>query len=371
MSQENNKLRELANIHCDLYDKDYPKYQSIFIGQSIVCDGYPTDGRTKYNRTTSVISHFHNDHCKNLSRMMTNSNHVLMTEITKNALIGMGLITERATLNMLGPGRTFITNKKEKIELIDANHVPGSSQILVTMTETGEKILYSGDFCYPEISVPKADVLILAAEHGEPLFDFNTDRESVYKKIFLQVHEQLLHDKPVEIRAHPGIMQQIMACLEKKYDELEINKDIKFFADDKWIKLTNSLQSYYQNSIREINLADADILNELYEKNEPYVRFGVPSQMTPQQDRAITITADTNKGFKNNGSFFKTNDNHFFACTASHSSYSDILKYVKEVNPKLVIIDGTRASKNTANNLASTISKNENILAYASPCLDE
>ena len=362
------ELKKYAKIHCDCYDKKFPDQQPIMIGKSISCDGFPIDPDAGKDRTTAVFSHFHSDHINNINKAMTNCDNIIMTEATKDALVGTNIITERATLKILSPGKSFVTDQREKIELIDANHIPGSSQVLTTLEESNLKILYSGDFCYPGITVPKADVLILEAEHGESIFDFETNRSKVYKQIFSKIFETLSKDTPVEIRAHPGTMQEIMAYLEKSVDGNEIDGDVQFFADKKSVKLTSSLNYFYDNKIREIQNSTPEILNDLFENKEPYVRFAPVGVNTLQEERGIVIQADANRGFKKHGSFFSHDDHRFFACTASHSSYGDVLKYVHEVSPEIVIVDGTRASSQTAKELALSISEKENILAIPHIC---
>lgn len=364
---EIDELKKYAKIHCDPYDKKFPNQQPIMIGKTIVCDGFPTDVSST-GKTTAVFSHFHSDHINNINRAMTNCDHIIMTEATKDALVGTNVITERATLKILSPGKSFVTDQREKIELIDANHIPGSSQILTTMEENDLKILYSGDFCYPGITVPKANVLVLEAEHGEAIFDFETDRAFVYNQIFSKTFENLSKDIPVEIRAHPGTMQEIMSHLEKSVDGNQLDEDIQFFADKKSANLTSSLNYYYENKIREIKTATPEILNDLFENKEPYVRFAPIGVNTLQEERGIVIQADANVGFKKYGSFFTHDDHRYYACTASHSSYSDVLKYVHNVGPELVIVDGTRASSQTAKELAISISEKENILAIPHIC---
>ena len=63
-----------------------------------------------------------------------------------------------------------------------------------------------------------------------------------------------------------------------------------------------------------------------------------------------------NQGFKNHGAFF-TSGGRYFACLAAHSSYTNVLEYVKATKAKLVMVDGTRASIQTAKELANGISE--------------
>lgn len=355
-------LDYLANIQCDIFD---PKDVPITLGNSIICDGFIKD------KTTAVFSHFHSDHIKNFNRTLTNCDHIILTEATFNAIEAIkNEQFNRGNFEKLPYGRKFHTDKGETIELINANHVPGSCQVYVEMEEDGAKILYSGDFCYPGIQVPKCDVLVLEAEHGTPTFDYDTDKPSILRTIFDEVYDTLvLQGKPVEIRAHRGTMQDIMAQLESGNDGNIIPEEVPFLSDEPHIRLTKALENQYSKPIREIQSADDGLLNELYDKKQPYVRFAQVGQSTPQEQRAgIIIQADVNMGFKDHGPFFTTNNHRYFACLSSHSSYKNILEYVKKASPKLVLVDGTRTDKQIAMNLANKISQDFHIRSVVKSC---
>ena len=173
-------LEGIADIPCPsdptgqrLSENLKPIALPITIGHSIVCDGWVT------GKTTAVFTHFHEDHTWNIGRTLSNCHHILLTEPTYLALRALKKIPERANIERLPYNREFRTAAGEKIELINANHVAGSCQVLVTMEKTGETILYSGDFCYPELQTPKANVLVLDGIHGIPEYDFDTDKPSI------------------------------------------------------------------------------------------------------------------------------------------------------------------------------------------------
>ena len=360
------ELGNLASIECDIMStrsKDgFPIHQPIVMGNSIVCDGYVS------GKTTAVFTHFHDDHTWNFSRTLANCHHVLLTEPTYLALKALKKIPERANIERLPYNRPFSTATGEVIELINANHVPGSCQIFVTITETDTKILYSGDFSFPDISTPKADVLVLDGTHGIPLYNFDTDKPSILRRIFDEVYKQIDDDHPVEILANRGTMQDIMEQLEKTVDGKFIEDDVPFLAEKTDVDLTNAIKYTYDENIRNIEVSSNNRLNELYSEKKPYVRFARPGFGSMQQDRATVIQADVNLGFKANGPFWTDKNGKIYACLAAHTDYDNILKYVELVRPKLVIVDGTRTSPETAQSLANTISKKFGITSFMSNC---
>lgn len=359
LTQEQKNLKEYgAVISCDrfsnkMWENGKPKWQPIKIGNSIVCDGWAE------GKTTAVFSHFHEDHIWNFNRTLTTCHKILLTETTYQALKAIKKIPERANIERLPYGREHQTSYGETIELINAGHVPGSSQILVTMEETGKKILYSGDFSYPGIQTPKADVLVLDGTHGTEDYDFDTDKPSVLRRLFDEVLKSIIKDKPVEIIAQRGTMQDIMSELEKEYDGNFIPEDIPFLAHKDEIALTNAIKHEYNNKIREIEISSETRLYQLYNfEKKAYVNFVIPQQLrTLQHERGLVIQADANSNYKKKGPFWYDKHDKAYACLAAHAGYSDILQYVCKVEPKTVIVDGTRVSSETALSLSNSISK--------------
>lgn len=360
-------LRALASIHCDPMSErtinGIPKDQAILLGNSIVCDGYVS------GKTTAIFTHFHDDHTWNFGSALRNCHNILLTEPTYRALKALQKFPERPAIQKLSYNLPFTTNTGEIIELINANHVSGSSQVFVTMEDTGEKILYSGDFSFPEIPTPKADVLVLDGTHGIPLYDFDTDKESIMRRIFDEVCKQIENNRPVEILANRGTMQDIMAQLEKTENGEFIAEDIPFLAEPKDVDLTNAIKYTYDEKIREIEVSTNSRLNELYnDEKKPYIRFARPGQGSMQQERAQIIQADVNPNYKTNGPFWSDKNGKIYACLAAHTDYGNILKYVKTIDPKLVIVDGTRANSEDSKSLANAISKEFGIACYMDNC---
>ena len=366
--------KPIAFIDCDMFSKatknGNPINQPIKIGNSVVCDGYLEDkGVREDNRTTAVFTHFHDDHTWNYSNALRHCNHILMTELTYEAIKALKNLPDRPSIEKLPYNRPFQTGYGETVELIDANHVPGSCQVLVTMEETNQKILYSGDFSFPEIPTPKTDILILDGTHGTDSFDFDTDKQSVLNRIFDEVFEQIENDNPVEILANRGTMQEIMAYLHKTIDGRFIADDIPFLAESSDVNLTNAIKSFYDDvKFRELSISNNSILNDLYDEHKPYIRFARPHYGSAQQERAKIIQADVNPNFKSQGAFWTDKNGKVYACLAAHATFDNVIKYVKSVDPEKVIVDGTRVSYDVAESLANTLSKKLGIVAFAHNC---
>jgi len=363
-----NNLNKFAEISCNKFsgktDNGHPIQQPILLGNSIVCDGYIS------GKTTAVFTHFHEDHVWDFMSALRNCHHILLTEPTYRALKALIKFPDRPTIERLPYNLPFPTSTRETIELINANHIPGSCQVLVTMNDTGKKILYSGDFSFPEIPTPKADVLVLDGTHGIPLYNFDTDKRTILDRIFDLVYQQIENDCPVEILAHRGTMQDIMAHLEKTIKGKFIPEDIPFLAEENDVNLTNAIKYCYDDvEFRDIEISTNNRLNELYNfEKKPYVRFARPTFGSMQQERSLIIQADVNQHFKSKGALWTDTNGKKYACLAAHAGYQNILDYVKLVDPELVIVDGTRVNSDTAQSLANTITEELQIKSYMKKC---
>jgi len=367
-------LEGLADIPCPsdptgqrLSENGKPTHLPITIGHSIVCDGWV------FGKTTAIFTHFHDDHTWNIGRALTNCHHILLTEPTYLALRALKKIPERGNIERLPYNRPFSTTTGEKIELINANHVSGSCQVLVTKEDTGETILYSGDFCYPGIQTPKANVLVLDGTHGIPKYDFETDKPSILRRIFDLVKEEISKDKSIEIQVNRGTMQDVMAELSKENEDGEfIPEDVPFLANKNEIALTEAIEYTYKErgcQIRKIELDTPHRLEELYSvEKRAYVHFVRGIRNSPEYERATVIQVDTNPHFKVKGPLWQDAKGKWIACLAAHAGYSDILKYVDDVQPDKVIVDGTRASSEIAKSLANDISEDLGITAHMKNC---
>ena len=332
-----------------------PIWQPIEMGKNIVCDGHLAE------KAVAVYTHFHTDHAWNLSRSLSNST-IIMTQVTYDALKVLLNLPERNRSNfeILRYGRDYVTPYEEKVELINANHIPGSAQVLVTQKETDYRVLYSGDFAYPGITVPKTDCLILDPTHGEEIFDFEQNRKEMMERTFEDVLRSIENNHPVEIVAHRGTAQEFMHLFEQSIKGRFIPEMVKFFTKD---KLEKELSEVLLNHLpetknpHEIHVASDFELNDLYSRKQPYIYFSRPNQRPIQQDRHDTFFIDAWTGFKSAGNYVKVNEKFTRVNYQAHSGFGQILKYVKDSEAKEVIVDGSRGNGDTALRLANAISQ--------------
>lgn len=357
-----NNWQKYVDIECNEFDT---KECGIKIGHSIICDGYIK------NRTVAIFSHYHSDHVKYFQKTLTACDTVLASKITYDALVAIygDYVSFRQNFQSLDFNNTFTTETGEKITLYPSNHVPGSSQIFVE-TSDGTRILYSGDFNYPNINVPKCDILVLDSTHEDKQWNFVFDRKSVLNRIFDCVSNEILYEKkPITIKASRGVLQLIMEHLENNHQG-RIPKIVKFLADKKDVHLTAALNPYLDTPIRPILYYKDKEALKLRNLWEPYVFFRVHgSPPIPQEESMKVIQVEAYSGFKDRGPLFEDEYGLLRANLSIHASYSNIIEYVKTADPEIVLTDNSRGSYGSI--LAQNISQELGILAFPRPIRKE
>jgi len=350
--------QDYVDIVCNEFDVENC---GIKIGNSIICDGY------KKNSNVAVFSHYHSDHIKYFQKTLTACDCVLASRITYDALVAIygDYVSYRQNFQPIDFNSTFTTETGEKITLYPSNHIPGSAQIFVE-TSNGTRILYSGDFNYPNINVPKCDILVLDSTHGDKQWDFVYDRKSVLNRIYQCVENEIMNQKqPITIKASRGVLQLIMEHLENN-PEGRIPGIVKFLADHKDVNLTSALNPYLSTPIRPILYYKDKEALKLRNLSEPYVFFRVHgSAPIPQEESMKVIQVEAYAGFKNKGPLFEDENGLLRANLSTHASYSNIIEYIKTAQPRVVLTDNSRGSY--GNILAQNISQELGILAFPRP----
>ena len=321
----------------------------------IVCDGY-LEGKT-----VAVITHFHHDHIKDIEKMLTKYDKILVTPITFQALIALNSSLEfRQQFVPTNYGTKFTTNDSE-ISLFNSNHIPGSCSVLVE--HDGQRMLYSGDFNYPNLHIPKCDYLILDATHGDPKYDYEIDRKNILQKMATKVYEKIQNKKQVVITADRGTLQEIIQYFET-IAENKIPHDVCFISDPKEIRVLKALyEEECRNSIREILERDSSKANKMIRENKPCIYF--TSNTYPDKDLEQSFHVIINRYPYSKGDLGIIHTSNGIRCNLStHANYEDILKFIKDVKPRFVLTDASRSK--CAGILAERIKEDLHIDAAAS-----
>ena len=320
------------------------------------CDGY-----NKYG-LIGAFSHFHEDHIGSVIDCIGAYDILITHPITFQGIVALKPgIKHRVQWIPQDFGTKYFTETGH-IELLKANHIPGSSQIYV---ESGDKsLLYSGDFNFPDVQVKQSDYLVLDANHGDPWHDGNTDRRSVKNRMFEDLQERTKSGKPMVIQTNSGTMQELIHHFEIEYGT-KLDDDISFVMDKKQEDVLKNIYADEKKEFRPAIHYDSDEYWRLIRTNQKCIIFMTKSILDEELQSFYKIIIDKFRFSKGQPTIMPFEVGCRYNLS-SHASIQDIYSYIESVNPRYVVTDNSRS--NYAPKLAKMIEqKFSNIKAIHRP----
>ena len=177
-------------------------------------------------RELGLISHAHSDHtARHQQPILTANTRILLAEYLKKS--------DPITLDYGEP----LDRGNYTLTLYPAGHCLGSAQALVTNKETGERLLYTGDFkAQPspinEPLTPVAcDTLVIEATYGKPEYTFPPEEkvlETAYRTLRMWLSKG---ERPIVQGWRLGKAQEIMHYLLAEGFELVVEEGIYRVAE--------------------------------------------------------------------------------------------------------------------------------------------
>ena len=340
----------------------WKKYIDIPPGENspIQLDGIVCDGHLE-SKTVAVITHFHQDHIEDIEKMLTKYDKILMTHTTFQVLIALKPALKLRQQFVPTNYGTAFRAKDSTITLFNSNHIPGSCSVLVE--HDGKRMLYSGDFNYPNIHIPRCDYLVLDATHGDPKYDYTVDRKNVLQTMAKTVYEKIQNKEQVVITASRGTLQEIIQYFET-ISEKKIPNDVCFISTTKEIRILEALyEEEYRTSIRHILERESIEANKIIRENKPCIYF--TSNRYPDNDfkKKFGVLINAYQYWEEDIGIIHI-PNGMRCNLSTHANYENILKFIRDVNPHFVLTDASRSK--CAEILAERIKKDLHIDAVAS-----
>jgi putative mRNA 3-end processing factor len=317
---------------------------AVLLGKNFVCDSH-------MDRAVRVVTHCHADHVKGLRISLDRCERVLMTPATREMV---AILRSRRTafsekVETLKYGVKF-TYEDEGLSLFNAGHIIGSAQVLVEDAE-GTRIVYTSDFKMPEAKVIECDLLIMEATYGNP--SYTRPFKALVESAFVSLIERELKRGPVYIFGYHGKLQEAMEILRRG----GINVP---FILTKRVYLVAKVCEKYGMRFGDHFVVESEEAEEAMKA--PYV--GVYHMNQDYQ-----VTGDVAKIYLSGWEFDepckKTSHRKYTVALSDHSDFDQLLEYVEECKPKLVITDKHRVGDAVA--LAKEIWKQLKIPAKPMP----
>jgi putative mRNA 3-end processing factor len=317
------------------------KNGAVHLGRTIVCDAYAP-------KSIRVITHAHADHLYGLKESIENCDCIYATPPTLK-IINLLKGIKGENLRSLDYFKTQ-QYQQVKFTFYPANHIIGAAQVLVE--EKGKTYLYTGDFKLDKTPIIKAEILVIEATYGNPI------NIRPFKK---EVEGALIDIIKKEIKKNDVV---IFAYHGKAQEAIKILNDAKLGVP--------ILLSKVIYSISEICKSYGMDLGEYLLSNSPEARYISSNQKCIRiyhtgawNHLEGNFTKIELSGWNFEEPIKQTGPKDYMVALSDHSDFKELIEYVAECNPKLVITDNYRIGD--AQSLAREIKKRLNIEALPMP----
>lgn len=326
---------------------------AILLGKYVTCDGYDWD------REVAICTHFHSDHTMDFHKWLHFCEVIICSPETKELLIALERdegLRLRGYFKGLAYGTPYL-HKGEQITLYPTRHVLGSAQVLVE-DEKGTRIVYTGDFNYPNTQPIEADVLVIDATLGNP--DLPIFEKDLIVEVLISLVKKELQHRPVCIKAHRGTMQEIMQML------YEAGFDVPFLCPSTELPISMVYQNFGAK-LGKFQATEAPTAQQLIKERQPHVIFHLLGQdIRASVAEGMEYTQILVSNFNALELLSEMGCNYYQIAISDHSDFNGIMEYVQKSNPKLVITDRSRGRYH-AILLAAEIENRLHIRAKAMP----
>lgn len=318
---------------------------AVLLGKNVVCDAHE-------DRPIRVVTHAHSDHLADLEQSLGKCALVVTTPATKEVI------------DVLKPGMTSSLGQMQRLEyrrrlqladgrltLLPAGHIIGSAQVLVENGE-GTRIVYTGDFKLPDAPIIPSDLLVIEATYGNPAHT-RPFKERVESELVTLVRKELKCG-PVYIFGYHGKLQETIAILR------EFGVDAPIIAPERVYQIAKICEKCGMKLGDYLSSKD-DEAQEIIER-QPYIgiyHMGARKYVGKDATRLYL------SGWEFGEPYRQINEKEYTVALSDHSDFEQLLNYVEESKPRLVITDNYRAGDAQA--LAREIVKRLGIPAKPMP----
>jgi putative mRNA 3-end processing factor len=326
-------LRRLEDYSSILRKAGVNSEGAILLGKNLCCDGYDRD------RKAAALTHMHQDHMAGFEHLLGHCEQILMTHATRDLVIALKGQHLRFRRNLIGLDcEKPAPVEDDKVTFYPNGHILGACQVLLEDVE-GCRLLYSGDF---DLSTrpPKADVLVLDATYGDPEYVFPNDRSELEKRLIDIVKSELGRKRSVVILTHRGKMQYLMHLAREQI----CSEDLTFLASSIDLRLADVYEKY-DHTIGKRVAANSTEGRAVISNQTPFLAF-FPIGSALKDVEGVSYTRIKVSAYGARQPIVRFSDSYYLFAVSDHADFNGILEYVKECDPKVVIVDAKRSGGN-------------------------
>lgn len=279
------------------------------------------------------VTHIHADHIIDLEKSITFGKLVIGTPITIDLLkvLGYNMPRIKSLAVDYKQGIDLDVQKYAKLKIFKADHIPGSAQVVLELNDI--TIGYTGDFRNPGIKTEvlrDLDILVIDATYGNPKYVRENEETIIYE--FAKLLRKLLTRGPVAIYAYHGKINDVMMKLR------EWGMDVPYILPQSQWNIYVTLTKYGYN-VANVFLEGSKEAEEIKQSGW-YIEFNLNTRFSSMRKRRglahILLT----------GRYGKTIvklDDAWIIGLSGHADFKELLYYVDEARPRLLIVDGYRS----------------------------
>ena len=338
----------LSKVVNELLSKVKITHEHAIVFKDIVSiDGFYSESLVR------IVTHAHKDHLYGLRDSIRKNPLIAMTKATYDILTALGYrIPKEKTL-------TLNYNQEFKIgdltlSLHKAKHIVGAAQVLAVDND-GSRLVYTGDFKLPSTPILDSDLLVIEATYGNPehVRPFKYEVES----LFIDLVKSGLPHGPVYVFGYHGKLQEAMEILRSG------GIDAPFIAPRKVYDVTLAAIKHGLNV--EGLYYDKTLEAEEIMRSKWYVYFAHINSPKRNYYHRVSSLSIILTGWEFKEPLRRLNNKTYIVALSDHADFEQLLEYVEESKPKVVVTDASR--EGSAHILAKEIRKRLSIPAIALP----
>ncbi len=291
---------------------------AVLLGRGFTVDGH-------WSRPFRVVTHAHSDHLLHIRRSVRECMFIVANPYTFRFMDVLGYSVPEEKRLALDYG-VSVDLDGETVTLFRSRHIPGSSVVVVE--GRGYRVGYTGDFKVPGTDVVEGlDVLVLDATYGSVRLQRRWGEAEALASL-VEIIERYIDRGPVWVYGYNGKLQEVMV-------ELRIRGvDYPFLADYKTLKLAEIASEFYGVDLGEVRPYSGGPVDE---------SVVVFTHMTRRRSLArlpgihVVLT-----GWELRSPAAWAGDNLIRVSFSDHATFKEVIQYVMQTKPRMVIVDGYR-----------------------------
>ncbi len=323
---------------------------AILLGSVYSVDGYYP------GRLVRIVTHIHQDHIIGLRESIKESAFLIATPLTIELLEAMGYrIPDSKKLPLNYGQESSILG--ERVKLLKSNHIPGSAQVQVELPN-GMLVGYTGDFKLPSTPIMKdLDILVIDATYGSP--SQSRPWQNEVEDLLVDIVKDALAKGPVVIYGYHGKLQEVMLLLRSRGIDAPFVLPLKIYKMTRvLVKHGYAIDNYYLENTREAYEIMRDSWYIYFKHAMSKPRLSI--EPTTKSIRIILTGRELTTPFR------QIDPKTYIVSYSSHADFNQLLEYVREAKPKLLVVDGFRGGA-AASDFAAIVTRKYNIKAIVKP----